>query len=109
MPVTFLATPRLILREIIHDDALAMFEMDSDADVHRYLGKTPVKKIEEIHHAIDSIRQQYESNGIGRWAVMTRQSNKFIGWAGLKLITEPINDHVNHYDLGYRFLKNQWG
>ena len=28
---------------------------------------------------------------------------------GFKLITEPINNHVNHYDLGYRLRRKFWG
>ena len=109
MPVTFLETPRFILREITHEDSNAMFEMDSDPDVHRYLGNTPVKSIDEILKAIEHIRAQYISNGIGRWAVISRDSKNFIGWAGLKLMKEPINGHIDHYDLGYRFLKKYWG
>ncbi|HUP11900.1 MAG TPA: GNAT family N-acetyltransferase, partial [Niastella sp.] len=36
-------------------------------------------------------------------------TNEFLGWAGLKLITESINNHTNFFDLGYRFIKRYWG
>ena len=36
-------TERLILREILHSDADAMFELDSDPEVHRYLGNEKMK------------------------------------------------------------------
>jgi len=55
------------------------------------------------------IRQQYIHNGIGRWAVIEKDTNHFVGWAGLKLVKEPTNGHVNYYDLGYRFIKKYWG
>jgi len=93
----------------MQEDAEGMFVMDSDADVHRYVGGRPVQTIEQTREVIDIIRAQYDSNGIGRWAVIEKTTGNFVGWSGLKLITEPINDHVNYYDLGYRFAKSAWG
>ncbi|MBI1837073.1 MAG: GNAT family N-acetyltransferase, partial [Flavobacteriia bacterium] len=43
-----------------------------------------------------------------RWAVIEKTSKKFIGWAGWKFMNYEINGHSNHYDLGYRFLENEW-
>jgi [ribosomal protein S5]-alanine N-acetyltransferase len=105
----FAETERLFLREIYLTDVAGFFELDSDPEVHRYLGSTPVQNNQQIVEAIQFIRQQYMNNGIGRWAVIDKKTNDFIGWAGLKLITEPINNHVNFYDLGYRFIRSYWG
>jgi RimJ/RimL family protein N-acetyltransferase len=105
----FAETERLLLREIHPTDVEGFFELDSDPEVHRYLGNTPVQSKHQIVEAIQFIRQQYIDNGIGRWAVIDRKTNDFIGWAGLKLITEPINNHVNFYDLGYRLIRKYWG
>jgi len=105
----FAETERLILREILPDDVEGFFELDSDPEVHRYLGNKPVETREQIAEVIQFIRQQYIDNGIGRWAVIDKKTNDFIGWSGLKLVTEPINNHVNFYDLGYRFIRRYWG
>jgi ribosomal-protein-alanine N-acetyltransferase len=105
----FAATARLILRELIPSDEKGMFTLDADPAVHKYLGNQPVTTMEEIRAAIRFIRQQYKDNGIGRWAVIEKETNQFVGWAGLKLITIPINNHVGYYDLGYRFIKASWG
>lgn len=102
-------TERLILREIIPGDIDGFFEMDSDPDVHLYVGNAPLQTKEQAAAAIEFIRQQYVDNGIGRWAVINKKTNTFLGWAGLKLITEPINNHNNFLDLGYRFIKKYWG
>ncbi len=32
-----------------------------------------------------------------------------MGWAGLKMMTEPVNEQRNFYDLGYRFMPRYWG
>jgi RimJ/RimL family protein N-acetyltransferase len=102
-------TDRLLLRDIREEDAQAMFEMDRDPDVHRYLGNKPVTKIGEVEEVIRYIQQQYKDHGIGRWAVIERATGNFIGWSGLKFMTEEFNGQNNFYDLGYRFIKKYWG
>lgn len=102
-------TERLILREILPLDENGLFELDSDPDVHRYLGQTPVKDTEQIKAVIQFIRQQYIDHGIGRWAVIEKETNEFVGWSGFKYMTEKTNNHNNYYDLGYRFIKKHWG
>lgn len=105
----FTETDRLILREIVPEDANAMFEMDSDPEVHTYLGGNQVTSMDQINEAIQFIRKQYIDVGIGRWAVIEKKSQSFIGWSGLKLVPYPINQHTNFYDLGYRFIRRYWG
>ncbi len=102
-------TSRLLLREIFPNDEVAWFEMDSNPEVHKYLGNEPVTSIEQIRQATQSIRQQYSDNGIGRWAVIEKTSGNFIGWSGLKLIKEYENNQINFHDVGYRLHPNYWG
>lgn len=104
----YIETPRLIIRELTADDDQAMFEMDSDAEVHRYLGGKPYTSIEQSRENIAYIQQQYRENGIGRWAVMLKETNEFIGWTGYKLMREKVNGHINHYDFGYRHMRKHW-
>ena len=105
----FVETERLILREILPTDADGLFQLDSDPCVHRYLGNKPVENKEQTIAAINFIRQQYVDNGIGRWAIIDKESNNFIGWTGLKLVRELTNNHINYYDLGYRLIQKYWG
>ena len=65
----------------------------------------PAPTIENTTNAIHTIiLPQYRLYNYGRWAVYLKQDNEFIGWCGLKYITE--NDEV---DWGYRFKENYWG
>jgi [ribosomal protein S5]-alanine N-acetyltransferase len=105
----FKKTERLILREITPEDTQGLWELDSDVDVHKYLGNNPINSIEQCKGVIEFIRQQYFDNGIGRWAMVEKKTNKFVGWAGLKLIKEEINGRISYYDLGYRLIKQFWG
>ncbi len=108
----FAETERLILREVLDSDLESFFELDSDPEVHRYLGNKPVKSIDESQKMIDGIRQQYVERGIGRWVVIEKSSGNFIGWSGLRLYTEqdgPFNGMTNFHDVGYRLLPRYWG
>ncbi|WP_316788964.1 GNAT family N-acetyltransferase [Pedobacter frigoris] len=105
----FAETDRIILREIVMGDAPAMFEMDSDPEVHRYLGNNPVKTISEIEDAILFIRKQYTDFGIGRWAIVDKATGEFLGWGGLKYRTDTVIGHTGFYDVGYRLLRKFWG
>lgn len=104
-----LETDRLLLRPLEMGDAEAMFLLDSNPNVHKFLGNHPVKSIDESINYIKNLQNQYKTNGIGRFAVILKDSGKFIGWCGIKFITEPENDHVNFYEIGYRFLEEYWG
>ncbi|WP_428658192.1 GNAT family N-acetyltransferase [Runella sp.] len=104
----FIETERLILREIIPADEAGFFELDSNPNVHTYLGNNPVKTIEQVREAIQYIRQQYIDHGIGRWAIIDKVTNDFIGWTGLKLVKETRNNHTDYYDLGYRLIERYW-
>ena len=104
-----LETDRLLLRELQLSDAEAFFAMDNNPNVHQYLWNKPVQKIEEIIEIILSIRQQYIDNGIGRFVMILKETNEFIGWAGLKYNTEVVNNKINFYDIGYRLDEKFWG
>ncbi|CAH0219262.1 GNAT family N-acetyltransferase [Chryseobacterium sp. Bi04] len=101
-------TDRLILRRLEDTDCERMFILHSDPEVMKYLEK-PITHIQESKDMIKMIQKQYEENGVGRLAVIEKESGLMIGWSGLKLLTEPINNHVNTLDLGYRFIPEFWG
>lgn len=102
-------TERLILRELEYTDDQDLFEMDSDPEVHLYIENNPVKSIDEIRKVIEMLKIQYKENGIARWAVVDKLTNECVGWSGLKYFNQPLNNHNNFYDLGYRFKKKHWG
>lgn len=105
----FAETKRTIIRELLANDAEGMYEMDSDPEVHRYVGKTPVQTIEQSRDVIAFVRKQYLDNGIGRWAVIEKDTGDFLGWTGFKLMKEKVNGHINFYDFGYRLKRKYWG
>jgi ribosomal-protein-alanine N-acetyltransferase len=109
MKIGTIETERLILRKLIPSDYEAIFILDSNLNVHKYLGGNPIVSIEESRQYIENIRVQYIQNGVGRFAVILKETDEFIGWAGLKFNKEPVNESLNFYDIGYRFIENYWG
>lgn len=102
-------TERLILRKLTKDDIDNIFLLDSNPDVMKYVGVPPSISKEQSEKMIENILNQYEKNGTGRLAVIEKETNKFIGWSGIKLLTEEVNGFKNVYELGYRFLPEFWG
>ncbi len=102
-------TQRLLLREMRLSDAEALYEMDSNPNVHKYLWNKPLTSITEVHDYIHLVREQYIKNKIGRFVVILKETNELIGWAGLKYNTEMVNNKVGFYDIGYRLNEKFWG
>lgn len=103
-------TERLLLRELRLTDLEGMFALDSDPEVHKYLGNKPVKSIDESKKILESVLTQYKERGIGRFAVIEKSTGDFVGWSGLRLNTEyNMNGFTEYYDVGYRLIKRFWG
>lgn len=97
-------TPRLILRPFTEDDAPASFVMNSDPEVMRYLGGVSVTSVEDVREMLkQSTLADYDKHGFGRHAVIHKETNEFMGFAGLKYIEE-----LDEVDLGYRLITKFW-
>lgn len=104
-----LETERLLLRPLELTDTEAMFKMDSNPIVHKYLWNKPVETINESREIIEYVRKQYLDHAIGRFAVVLKETNEFMGWAGLKYNDKELNNRINFYDIGYRLDEPFWG
>ena len=102
-------TERLLLRPIEKSDAERLFLMDKNPMVMHYIGIPPLTDIQQTLDYIDNIHEQYKKFGIGRYAVVDKALNTVIGWSGLKMNTDTVNEHQNFYELGYRFMPEFWG
>ena len=97
-----LETPRLLLREFEIADAENMFLLNSAPDVIRYTGDVAFKNLDEAKALIENY-VHYKKDGYGRWTVLLKDTNEFIGWCGLRFIEDTKN-----IDLGYRYMKKYW-
>lgn len=101
--MAFLITsPRLVLREMTPDDAVHAYLLNSDPEVLRHTGDGPFADVEEARAFLTNY-PDYRVHGMGRWAVVRRADQQWLGWCGLKR-------HANgEVDLGYRLLREHWG
>ncbi|QNK63642.1 GNAT family N-acetyltransferase [Pedobacter sp. PAMC26386] len=102
-------TERLILRELLLTDKHGMYELDTDPLVHQYIYNQQIDSLDQAEEMIRFIRQQYAENGTGRLAIVNKDTNEFMGWAGLKLVRGTYNNYSNYYEVGYRLIHKYWG
>jgi len=76
-------TKRLLLRPLVKSDAPDLFLLDSNPEVMRFLGNHPIESIDQVYIYLENIMQQYVENGIGRWAVIKKETRTFMGGQAL--------------------------
>lgn len=101
-------TDRYLIRDLEAFDAAGIYDLDSDPEVHRFLGNRPITTIAQAEQTIALIRKQYRDNGIGRWAIVDKTTNDFVGWTGLKY-EQQLRKDFSYCDLGYRLRRKYWG
>jgi ribosomal-protein-alanine N-acetyltransferase len=102
-----LQTERLLLRPLELSDADDFFLINDNPNVNRYL-RNPLKTKAEAEMYIQKIINEYQQNGIGRFGVILKETNKLIGFSGLKFRATEENNYADFYDLGYRFAEEHW-
>ena len=97
-----LETPRFILKEFSEEDAVGFYQMNLDKEVMKFTGDQPFESVEKAKQFIKSY-DHYKKYGFGRWTIIEKGTNNYIGWCGLKM-TESINE----VDIGFRIKKEYW-
>lgn len=95
-------TFRCYLRQLTIDDTTHFYNLNSDPEVIQYTGDKTFESIEVARQFLQNYNP-YQEYGYGRWAVIQKETNAFLGWCGLKYSHE-----LNEVDLGFRFHKKYW-
>lgn len=95
-------TERVYLREMSESDGENIFLLNSNPNVLLYTGDQPFEDIESAENFIKSY-DQYKLYGIGRWSAYLKESDKYIGWCGLK-----YHENEDYVDLGFRLVEEEW-
>jgi RimJ/RimL family protein N-acetyltransferase len=92
----------LVLREFEARDAKALYALNSDPEVLRYTGDDPFPNVNASADFIAAY-DHYRKHGFGRWAVVARDNDAFMGFCGLR--RSPVDGSV---DLGFRLFRKYW-
>ncbi|MDE5936390.1 MAG: GNAT family N-acetyltransferase [Ruminococcus sp.] len=96
-------TRRLILREYTSEDFDALYEMMSDSETMRHY-PSPFDE-EHTREWIEWNLKNYKEYGFGLWAVVLKETGKFIGDCG---ITMQNIDGEMFPEIGYHINKKYW-
>lgn len=95
-------TERLYLRELTIEDGENLYHLNSDIEVLKFTGDVSFKSAESAKIFLKNY-DHYKKYGFGRWAVIDKTNDDFLGWCGLKYTLDR-----NEYDIGFRFFKIHW-
>jgi [ribosomal protein S5]-alanine N-acetyltransferase len=99
-----LETERLLLREIVKEDAQGIFDCFSNNDVTRYYGLDPLTSIEQAEELVESFAKNYkEKRGI-RWGIEIKGKKGIIGTIGFNAWS-PKHKRA---EIGYELHPKYW-
>ncbi|MFP3887923.1 GNAT family protein [Priestia filamentosa] len=101
----FIETNRLLLREIVKEDANDILKYLSDEEVMKYYGLAPFQTINEALNEISWYQSILnEQTGI-RWGITLKGKDEVIGSCGF------LNRVPEHYrtEIGYELNRDYWG
>lgn len=97
-----LSTKRLYLREFVPEDASALYALNSNPDVLRYTGDSAFYNVAAAESFLKDY-DHYSRFGFGRWAVILKGEERFIGFSGLRR-----DEATGEVDLGFRLFTEYW-
>ena len=106
LPFPTLATPRLILREIVDEDAPVVFFLRSDGEMTRYIDRAPARQQADILPLMARIAQGLrEGSGLTWGLAFKDQPDALIGTIGFwRLVPEHFRA-----EIGYALHRDHWG
>ena len=104
MPAPILQTPRLVLRELVADDAPFILALLHDPAWLRYIGNRNVADLEGARAYIERTRAMYARHGYGLWLVERREDGEALGLCGL-----IKRDKLEDVDVGFGFFERHHG
>lgn len=97
-------TPRLAIRQFTEDDIDNLFNLNSDPEVMRYIGRPASREVLQegiIPFHLDAY-QRFDR--LGTWAAESANTGEFLGWFHFR----AEDGDVTNIDLGYRLRRSAW-
>jgi ribosomal-protein-alanine N-acetyltransferase len=98
-------TERLRLRELVDEDALAVFDLFRQDQVTRYYDLETMSDVAAASSFITFMRQRYSNRAGIRWALEDRVSRTLVGTIGFNAINQTAHKGL----IGYEVAPAVWG
>jgi len=99
------STRRLRFRRFRATDLDALYRLDSDPRVMRYIGDGSVPSRARVMSVLARAAAYYTHYpGLGVWPAEEQAEGRFIGWVCLKYVPQTVE-----VEVGYRLLPEAWG
>ena len=103
-PFPTIKTERLILRQLLTEDAVILQQYWSDPAVTEYLTLEPFKELQEAVVMIELLNSLPESNQGIRWVITSRLEGKVLGTCGF----HNYNPEHSRAEMGYELGQAYW-
>ncbi len=104
-PKVFIATDRVILKELTLDQIDHLVDLDSDPAVMHFITDGEIRPREHHLAAIPKLLKYSEENpGLGLWTAYLKETGEFMGWYILKHLLE-----TGEIEIGFRLKRKFWG
>jgi ribosomal-protein-alanine N-acetyltransferase len=100
-----LTSDRLFLRAIKKEDAVALYENFSNAEVMEYYNDYPFASIEQVDNLIKIYNGHFAESIAIRWVIVLKEKNKVLGTVGIF----PAQSNPFSSEIGYELNRNEWG
>ncbi|MEV6123303.1 GNAT family N-acetyltransferase [Streptomyces sp. NPDC052077] len=100
-----LRTDRLVLRRWRDSDLEPWAAMNSDPEVREHLGDLLTR--EQSDASVARFQAGFDQRGYGFWAVQSRATGEFIGFAGLDQVDDGMP--FSGVEIGWRLARSAWG
>ena len=99
-PFPSLTTGRLLLRQLMPEDAEAIFSLRNDETVNQYLGRPKTNTMAEAAAFIDKITKGITDNQSMYWVISLKENKEVIG----TICTWNIDNEKDTAEVGYELL-----
>lgn len=96
-------TERLTLRAVAPSDAKMVHELSADPRVWEHFPSGRHTSLRMTEELVETLARDWETHGLGQWAVFSRASGEFLGYAGCSI------RRGSFWNLGYRFRPEAQG
>ncbi|MEW4283331.1 GNAT family N-acetyltransferase [Priestia koreensis] len=98
-------TERLVLRELVEQDAPALYDYFSDKHVLAYYGMEPLQSLHEAKAMIENFNAMVEKKQGMRLAIVEKESGETIGTCGF----HNYAPRHKRAEIGYELAPSHWG